>query len=75
MVGVLVGTGVSVGVGVSVDVRVGIGVKVSTGRKLVDVEAGKGEGEAGACPLLPGPQADVISIKIMNRKNLICFMC
>ena len=51
-VGVLVGDGVSVGSEVGVSVSMGMGVKVSVLGILVDVEAGWGEGEAGACPEL-----------------------
>jgi hypothetical protein len=74
-VGVSVGAGVSVGVEVSAEVKLGMGVKVSAGRKLVEVEAGVEEGEAGVCAPLLELQADVIRIKMMKRKKLIGFIC
>jgi hypothetical protein len=73
-VGGSVGAGVSVRVGVNVGVKVGLGVDVSAGRKFVDVKLGGWVGEAGVAPVLFGAQADVIRIKMMKRKNLICFI-
>ncbi len=72
------------GAGVDVSVEVGSGVIVSEGRgemdvsaatRLVDVSTGCGEGEAGACPVaVLRPQASIVSVRRMGRKNFLRFI-
>ncbi len=81
---VLTGVKVSVGEGriVGVDVNSEVGVKLSVAGRLVDVEAGCGNGEAdvasgtevGACPLWERLQAVIIRIKKRERKKFLIFM-
>ena len=59
------GDGVSMGGRVSVSV--GMGVKVSVEEMLVNVETGLVKGEAGAPPVLPGEQANVVNIRMMGK--------
>ena len=70
-IGVSVGSGVNVSDGIGEAVSVGMGGKVSVRARLVDVSAGMGEEEAGACPvsLLLKLQASVVRIKMMGRKS------
>lgn len=77
---VLVGIRVSVGRGVNVSdgivdaFSVGMEVKVSVTERLIDVSAGMGEAEAGACPALLKLQASVVRIKMIGRNKILFFM-
>ena len=58
------------GIIVGVDVNARVGVKLPVAGKLVDVEAGCGEGdaEAGVCPLWDRLQANVVRTRIIGMK-------
>ena len=77
-VGVSVGRGVNVIVNVGMDVNVsGAGgrVDVSVGEMFIDVPAGSGEDEAGACPVFIKLHARVVRIKTSGRISVCAFMC
>ena len=55
-------------------VSVGMGVDVSAAGRLVDVSAGTGEDEAGACPALLELQAARDRVKRIIRISFLFFM-
>jgi hypothetical protein len=55
-------------------ISVGMGVKVSGAGRLVDVSAGTGDVEAGACPALLKLQACIIRVKMKGRKSFLFIM-
>jgi hypothetical protein len=66
--------GVKVSEGIMETVSVGMGVKISVAEIPVDVSAGMGEAEAGACPVLLKLQAAMDRVKIIGKISFMFFM-